>query len=567
MNMILQALNQYYDRLKEDPESGVPLSGFSREKFSFELVIDNNGNLLQVADIRGSSQKGKQIPKLLVVPQGTKKSVNISANFLWGNTGYVLGIDSKGKQKRTVETFIDFKKLAHEIGDNINDLEMEAVLKFLDNWNPDDPKSQSMIKDAIDANLVFRIDGYLSYVHENKLVKEAWLKHFSQKKSEFVGECLITGKKKEITRLHPAIKGVRGAQSSGANIVNFNLDSFCSYSKSQGFNAPVSEEATFAYTTALNYLLSMDSRKVQIGDATTVFWSEKPSVLENFLSEIFNPTQEDANIVEDVRRFLEAVSTGNMPKAIDGTTKFYILGLSPNASRLSVRFWYEGTVEEVSKSIGKHFQDIAIEKQSEKDKEFPGLWHLLVQTAVLGKTDNINPLLSGELARSILTQWHYPECMLSALIGRIRAGEKINYLRSAMIKGILVRNHGKEVSMSLDKSNKEPAYLLGRLFAVLEKAQQDALGDINATIKDRYYSSASATPLSTFPILLRLNKHHTSKGEHGGFYDSLNAEILEQLPAQKFPSHFTLEEQGLFAIGYYHQRNDFYKKKETKHEG
>ncbi len=268
----------------------------------------------------------------------------------------------------------------------------------------------------------------------------------------------------------------------------------------------------------------------------------------------------------DVRKFLEAVRDGSMPKEIDGKTKFYILGLSPNASRLSVRFWYEGTVEEISNNIGRHFKDIAIERKDEMDKEFPGLWHLLVQTAVLGKTDNINPLLSGELARSILTQGYYPECILSALICRVRAGEKINYLRSAMIKGILVRNHRKEVSMSLDKSNKEPAYLLGRLFAVLEKAQQDALGDINATIKDKYYSSASATPSSTFPILLRLNKHHTSKGEHGGFYDFLNSEILEQLPAKKFPSHLTLEDQGLFAIGYYHQRNDFYKKKETKNE-
>lgn len=564
--MILQALKQYYDRLKEDTDSGIPLYGFSREKISFELIIDNDGNLLQVSDIRNISNKGKPFPRLMVVPQGAKKSVNVAANFLWGSTGYVVGIDSKGKQERTAKTFKAFKKLAHIIGDNIQDSEMKSVIRFLDNWKPEYPNSLEIVKDAIDANLVFRLDGKHSYVHESESIKKAWFDYFSKQKSESVGECLVTAKTQEISRLHPAIKGVRGAQTSGANIVNFNLNSFCSYSKTQGYNAPISERAAFEYTTALNYLLSQNSRKVQIGDATTVFWAEKPSPMEDILSDILNPLNEDSDTAANVGRFLEAVRDGKKPKEINNQTKFYILGLSPNASRLSIRFWYAGDVIELSRRIGLHFKDIAIEKQFEKDEQFPGIWNLLIQTSVRRKTENINPLLGGELARAIFTQDNYPKSMLAILIGRIRAGEAINYLRSAMIKGILVRNYKKEINMSLDKTNKEPAYLLGRLFAVLEKAQQDALGNLNATIKDRYYTSASATPKSIFPILLRLNKYHTGKGEHGGYYDSLNSEILERFPANEFPSHLTLAEQGLFAIGYYHQRNDFYKKKEIKDE-
>ncbi len=567
--MILQALNEYYERKRNETQSAMPPPGFSSEKFSYELIIDANGNLVQISDIREYSAKGKPFSKQLVVPQGEKKSVNVAANFLWGNTGYVLGKDSKGKPERTKRTFDAFKNLAHEIGDSLDDDDMRSLLRFLDGWNPDNDEWKDRIAEVLDTNLVFRVDGKKSFIHDNKKITEAWLKHISENKTELLTQCLILGTESPIERLHPAIKGIKDAQPTGANIVNFNLESFCSYGKDQGFNAPISKEAAFAYTTALNALLSDSSRKIQIGDATTIFWAEKPSPLEGWFAEMFNPQQEDAGIVSDVRKFLEAVREGNMPKEIEVQTRFYILGLSPNASRLAVRLWYEGTVGDISEKIGKHFQDIALEKQYESEKDFPSLWQLLVQTAVQGKSDNINPLVGGELARSILTGSRYPENMLSALIGRIRATnedgkhKKITYPRIAMIKGILSRNHGKEVTMALDKDNKEPAYLLGRLFAVLEKAQQDALPGINATIKDRYYSSASSTPVSAFPILLRLNKHHTSKGEHGGYYDSLNAEILEQLPAKKFPAHLRLEEQGLFAVGYYHQRNDFYKKKEA----
>lgn len=571
--MILQALKQYYDRLTCEKDPVVPLYGFSEEKIDFDLVLNSEGDVVSINEL-GVTQGNKRIRRSFIVPKvfsGTKGN-GIKANLLWEETGYIFGKGSnKGDNQREIDKFKAFKTLHFEIGQDVNDDGMNAVLKFLNKRKPQDTSDVDNWEAIAGKKLVFRFEGDLNWIFERDTVRKAIEKYIIKQLEGTENSsvnCLITGKQSPIERLHPGIKNIRGADQAELKIISFQKQktAFCSYGRDgqQGSNSPCSKLSAFAYGAALNYLTK--NRVIQIGDATTVFWSEKPSALENILSEIFNPTQEDPISVKDVQRFLKSVRDGKKPKEINEATKFYILGLSPNASRLSIRFWYAGNVGELSERIGRHFNDIAIERQFDKDNEFPGLWEILVNTAVQNKTNNINPLLGGELARAIFTQGYYPKSMLSALIGRIRAGEEINYLRSAMIKGILVRNYRKEVSMSLDKSNKESAYLLGRLFAVLEKAQQDALGGLNATIKDKYYSSASATPRSTYPILLRINKHHTSKGDHGSFYDSLNAEILEQLPAQKFPSHLTLEEQGLFAIGYYHQRNDFYKKKKTKNE-
>ena len=381
--------------------------------------------------------------------------------------------------------------------------------------------------------------------------------------------CLVTGQESAIARLHPAIKGVMGAQSSGAGVVSFNLDAFVSYEKKQNFNAPISEGAAFAYTTVLNYLLRYESpQKIRIGDATTVFWAERASPIEGFMGIILDPRDDTADVSE-VRLFLEAVRDGKQPEGIgDPGVQFFILGLSPNASRLSVRFWYASTVGEISSKIGQHFRDMAIVR-GQKDREFPGIWWLLRETAVQGKTENIPPLLAGALMRSILTGAVYPQGMLSALISRIRADQSINYIRAAMIKACLNRNYrihntAKEVSMSLDRESTNIAYRLGRLFAVLEKAQKDAISGANTTIKDRYYGSASATPSVVFPQLLRLAQHHIQKVEYGGRTDKMIEEVMGGING--FPAHLSLDEQGMFAVGYYHQRQAFYIKSEDQKE-
>jgi CRISPR-associated protein Csd1 len=282
---------------------------------------------------------------------------------------------------------------------------------------------------------------------------------------------------------------------------------------------------------------------------------------------MLDPKDSDFDDNAELRRTLEAVREGKPLQGIDPDIKFYILGLSPNAARIAVRFWYVCTVGQLEERIGQHFRDLRIQKSFDSEPDFPGVWRLLRETVNQKASDKSpQPLLAGAVLRSIVEGTAYPQALQNAVINRIRADQEINYVRAAILKAVLVRKNrlyqqGMEVSMALDKENKNPAYLLGRLFAVLERAQQDALGaGINATIKDRFFGSASATPKVVFPQLLRLAQHHIEKAEYGRMRDKQIEEILADLT--EFPAHLSLDEQGLFAIGYYHQRQDFFKGKE-----
>ncbi|MBN1227938.1 MAG: type I-C CRISPR-associated protein Cas8c/Csd1 [Deltaproteobacteria bacterium] len=568
--MILQALNSYYSRLKDDEKIDIPWPGFGSQKIHFALVVDRKGQLLQINDLREIKNK-KLIPKTLILPEVVKRSANIAPNFMWDNTGYVLGADNKDNNERALQYFSAFKEFHHKLGDKLDDEGMAAVLRFLDSWGPEMIANLPNWDEIAGMNCVFQLDGDLQYIHERPQIKQAWLRYYQGRSSDQLATCLVCGGKAPIARLHPDIKNVRGAQPKGAALVSFNLEAFKSFNKEQNFNAPVSADAAFAYTTALNYLLQFDSRqKVQIGDATTVFWTERASLIEGFMGIILDP-QEDSADLKEIRDFLEAVRDGKKTSIIDDPAiKFYILGLSPNASRLSVRFWHISTVGEISDKIGLHFKDLSIIRSYDSDPEFPGIWQLLRETAVLRKTINISPILAGAVMRSILTGAPYPQILLTTVINRIRADQTVNYLRAAIIKAHLVRKYRitnktiMEVNMSLDTESTNIAYCLGRLFSVLEKAQQDAIPGAKATIKDRYYGSASATPRTVFPQLLRLAQHHIQKAEYGHNTDKKIEEIMQRV--QEFPAHLSLDDQGLFAIGYYHQRQALYIKTAKKKE-
>lgn len=505
------------------------------------------------------------------VPFGGKRSGNgVNPYFMWDNTGYVLGVDGKGKPERAAKKFESFEELHQSIGKDSDDKGMRAVLRFLDRWSPERAVDLPYWDDMIDQNLVFRLDGSTEYIHERKPVKELWDNSMANSSSGHRGQCLVTGEQTAIPSTHLDIKGVRGAKSKGAAIVTFNLPAFRSYGKKQNYNAPVGETTAFAYVTALNRLLRYGSRQcVQIGDASTVFWTGRDSPVEGFLGFVFNPGDDKAD-EQEVRQFLEAVRDGKKPGNIDDLDcPFYMLGLSPNQARISVRFWHVSTVDDISRKIGQHFNDLRLERSFDRDPEFPRMWQLLRQTAHLGKTDNIPPLLSGAFMQSILTGRPYPRSLLSTVIMRIRADGIINYLRAALIKAGLNRHarstgRKEEISVTLDAKSTNTAYLLGRLFAALEKAQSDALPGINTTIKDRYFGSASATPRVVFPQLIRLAQHHLQKSEYGKYTDKLIEEIVQEL--QDFPAHLNLEEQGRFALGYYHQRQAFYRKHDKEQE-
>lgn len=563
--MILQALTAYYQRLKNNPDVDIALPGFATQKVHFALVIDRDGQLKQVRDLRDTTGK-KPAPIPMILPS-QKRTVGIAPNFFWDNTGYVLGADNKEKPERARKAFEAFREFHNRMCAGVQDEAVQAVLQFLATWKPEKAPELEHWQEMVGLNVVFQLDGDRAYVHDRPIVKELWLQHLATEHTP-VAFCLVTGQRASIARIHPDIKGVDGAQTKGAALVSFNLDAFCSHGKEQNYNAPVSIEAAAAYTAALNYLLRRDNnpQRIKIGDATTVFWTERDSPVEGFFGLVFD-AREDTGDNEPLRLFLEAARDGKPLPNVEEGIKFYILGLSPNAARLAVRFWHVSTVADIKNNVGRYFRDIAIRKSFDNEPDYPTLQQLLRETAVQRKFDNIPPLLAGAMMRSILTGEPFPNNLLPVLLDRIRAeqaGEypNVNYLRACLLAGVLRRNHNQEVTMTLDPSNSQPGYRLGRLFAVLERIQERSAGrDINATIRDRYYGAASATPVTAFPILMRLKNHHLGKLENRGEavnFEKLIAEIMTGITS--FPAHLSLEQQGLFAIGYYHQRQNFFVK-------
>ena len=563
--MILQALNQYYERLLKEEDSGIALTGFAPQKISYAIILDKNGNFQRFIDIQNYERKKPQ-PVEIMLPYIGKRTSGIRSNFLWDNTKYVLGVDEDGNTEKK-GAFDAFKQLHCEIQNDLNNDELNAVVNFLDKWNPKVLKNIKNWEDICGKNIIFKIENSNRFVHNNSEIVAYWIASYQNQDSDTNCFCLVTGEYTQIEKVHFPIKGIYdpGGQAEKA-IISFNKQSFCSYGKEQSCNAPVGSKAMFAYTTALNYLLRFDSKqKIQIGNVTTVFWTERDSPVESIWGATFNPGNSNIQDNRQVYEYLCAVRSGKKPKNINTSVKMYILGLSPNASRLSVRFWIADTIDGFNKHLQLHLNNIQIEKKYSSDSDFPGIWHLLIETLPkkksLRKTENINPLLSGSVTRAVLSGGRYPESLLATIITRIRADGDISYYRSAMIKAILIKNYSKEVSMSLDENNTNVAYCLGRLFAVLEKAQEEAIPGANATIKDRFYGSASATPGVVFPQLLRLSQHHLSKigGGNKVNKEKLIQRIVEDIST--FPKYLTLEEQGLFSLGYYHQRNAFFKRK------
>jgi len=393
--------------------------------------------------------------------------------------------------------------------------------------------------------VAFRLHGDNEFIHERPEIRQTW-SNFIKTDVFPEGVSFIDGRPHALQLQYAQFKF-----GSGASLVSFNEKSYESYGKKKGENAPISVEAEFKSSAALKYLLRNRIQRIRIGDATTVFWAERASPVETFLGQVLNPSIEDEGAMVPVRKFLEAVAHGTLPADIekDRNIKFYILGLSLNKARLALRFWHVCSVGELMSRFRDHFNNLDMER-CEKEIPFPGIWHLLKETARESK--DISPVLAGALTRSILTGSRYPQTLYQGVIGRIRADHQINYLRAAVLKAVLQRNHNKEVPVSLEKERREVSYLLGRLFAVLEKAQLDASGKVKTTIKDRFFSAASATPASVFPRLLRLSQHHIEKAKYGYVSDRRISEIMEHVSS--FPAHMNLQDQGLFAIGYYHQK-------------
>lgn len=575
--MILQALKEYYDRKAAAGEIAMP--GWELKQLPFLFVIDSAGKLVNIEDTRETVGK-KKIAKSFLLPHSVKRSVNIAANLLWDNIEYAFGAGSGKKgdnSKRIAQCHADFVKRL----ENLSGVPaVDAVRMFVVGANVVSECARFPVWTEIvetDPFVSFKLVGEPEPVFRDPLVLTR-IAERARVDSDDSFICLVSGNRDMLAKTHPAIKGVAGANTTGGNIVSFNFDAANSNGKKQGANAPVGEFAAFAYTTALNTLLSKDSRqRMMIGDATTVFWADKDNVLEDEFADFFaEPPRDDPDrLTVNVKALFDSLKTGAFVPEAD-TTRFFVLGLAPNSARISVRFWWVGTVAELAERLRIYFEDLAIVHGS-KDKDHLSLFRLLVSTAQQGKAENINPRLSGELTRAVLEGATFPETLLRATLIRIKAEQgDVSYPRAKIIKAFINRkirktkSTEKEITIMLDKENPNIGYRLGRLFATLEKIQEAANPGINATIREKYYASASSTPAAVFGTLMRLAGNHLSKlgKEKPGWKVSLEKLIGEitykdenSVGVAKFPTHLKLDDQGQFAIGYYHQRQDFFTKK------
>ncbi len=568
--MIFQSLISLYDRLERqhgvfDKKVPLPPYGFSIEDIGFAVTIDKEGRIIgEPEDLRIKVKANSYDFRQSVVPYSNKVCVRSSSgaaktpNFMVDKVDYLFGMSGKSKKAVHHSSFI---KQVDEVCGKSQDDGVLAVRAFFSKWKPEDPVELRYWKEMCGIHgkwIAFRLQGDREFVHERAEVRRLWSDFVKQE--EFTrGISFVDGKTHDLQLQYAQFKF-----GSGASLVSFNEVAYESYGKKKGKNAPISVEAEFKSSAALKQLLRSRTQRIRIGDATTVFWAERASPVETFLGLVLNPSFKDQEAMVPVGTFLKSIRQGVLPSDIekDRDIRFYILGLSLNKARLALRFWHVCSVGELMDRFRDHFNNLEMER-SDRDIPFPGIWHLLKETA--RETKDISPVLTGTLTRSILTGSRYPQNLFQGVIGRIRADHRINYLRAAILKAVLQRNYNKEVPMSLDTERREVSYLLGRLFAVLEKAQLDALGKVNSTIKDRFFSAASATPASVFPRLLRLSQHHIEKAEYGYVSDRRISEIMEHVDL--FPAHMNLQDQGLFAIAYYQQKNALYRKKETKSEG
>jgi CRISPR-associated protein Csd1 len=602
----LAALVARYDRMAARGDAPVP--GFAPAQIAFVLVLNQAGKVVAVQDERTGEGKKKR-PKVVEAPQPPKRTVGVVSGVLWDKTSYVLGVTRDDPEAdearaakavaRTAKEHEAFKARQADLLNGDDDEGGAALLNFLGEWTPgawaslDTPYRDEML----DQNIAFRLDGDRGYLHDRPALRALVAGQAADGDADAeIGQCLITGRMSPIARLHPSIKGVPGAQSSGASLVSFNASAFTSYGKTQGDNAPTSELAAFGYGTALNALLASDGtdakgrpiyrNRVQLGDATTAFWAEadgeEVGQAEDLLSELFgggpalSEVQIEAGHGAQARDLMVELEGGRALRDIAprlNDLRIYVLGLSPNAARLSVRFWHVGSLGELADHVQQHWKDLRLEP-TRFDKP-PPLWRLLRELAAQGEAKNIPPSLAGEAMRAILTGSRYPRSLLTQTLMRIRADQgddKVHELRVALLKAVIVRdlrkddlNTKEDHIVSLDLEDRNIGYRLGRLFAVMEAAQAQAISGVRASIRDRFYGSASATPAHVFPLLLRGVQDHLSKIRKlkpglAVKYEKAMADVMAGLDAD-LPPTLDMKSQGLFAIGYYHQRSALYAKR------
>lgn len=589
--MILQALVRCYEALAERGELQKP--GWSPVKVSWGLELDADGQVKSLLPLGSMDTKSKQFSRTMTLPNKLKSTSRASSNFLWDNSEYILGL---GKKENTTEKNFQACVWRHqEILKDVKHPFAQAIVKFFDGWKPENSFENPIIKTNIKelikgGNIVFVMEdsnGELQFAHDVPEIRRAWDETYISMGNEEVGRCLVTGEKTPIAILHPSISGVYGAKSFGALLVSFNMEASESYGKEQGRNAPVGKYAAFAYGAALNYMVGHADFHGRLGDTTLVYWAEgaEPAYGSAFMA-MMGMGGEDKNEItqKELSGVLTALCQGHTVKwanvPLNPENRFYILGLAPNASRLSVRFFLQDSFDAFVKHYQKHQERLNIVRPAFDERETLSMWALLRETVNPNSRDkSAQPQLVGEMLRAVLTGSLYPSALYTQTEIRMRAEKEINRGKAAIIKAYLLRNvveqqkdqthvYKEVLDVELNEQSTYLPYRLGRLFTVLEAVQQKANPNINTTIKDRYFNSACATPALVFPTLLRLAQSHLSKIGGGAevYYDKMITELLGDV-TQSYPLRLSLQDQGIFQIGYYHQKQKLFTKKEEKDNG
>ena len=574
--MILQTLTQYYEDLLARGDIDRP--GWARAKVSWGLELAPDGQLLAVLPLQDEQPRGKKtvlVPQMLPVPEPVKRSSGVAANFLCDNSAYLLGIDAKGKPERTAQCFAAAKALHLELLREVPGEAAAAVRHFFETWQPAQAAAHPALAECIDdvlkgGNLIFLCADH--FVQDDPDVQKAWQQYRDRTGNEPPIRCLVTGQQAPLARLHPSIKGVAGARSSGASLVSFNADAFCSYGHEQGANAPVGTYAAFAYTQALNSLLADRDHVQYIGDTTVVCWAQggDPVYQDAGMDALFF---DDFWTESDLRSAIEKLAQGCPAEwhnvLLEPGTHFYVLGLAPNAARLSVRFFWQDSFAALARNVQQHYEDLNITGPA-GDRHFPPslYWFTRETVNLKSRTPTVTPRLTGDVLSAVLNGTPYPATLLNDVTLRIRAEQTVTRGRAAILKAYYLRKPNpfcpKEVlTVQLNEESSYMPYVLGRLFAVLEAVQTAASPNINSTIKDRYFNSACATPAVVFPTLIKLAQKHLQKLSEGQriYYDRQITELAGRLD-QPFPARLNLPEQGAFEIGYYHQVQKHFTKKQ-----
>lgn len=573
--MILQALTELFEDLVRQGKLSAP--GWSNAKISYALCLDESGALVAVMPTQHEETVGKKTllrPNLISLPSTVTRTVGILPNFLWDNSSYLLGVDEKGKPERSLRCFRAAAELHHQLLDDVDTPAAKAILAYFDTWTPENAQSHPALADSLQeilkgGNLTFQVNGI--FARDDTAIQDAWSRHYDGGDGE-PQQCLVTGKLDTAVAVHPAIKGVAGAQSSGAAMISFNAPAFCSYGKEQSLNAPVGKYAAFAYTAALNYLLADKANRHQIGDTTVVCWAKgaEPQYTDFADFSLFGDNLPEEWTEDDLHDAMKKLADGlPCPELfLNPDHPFYILGLSPNSARLSVRFFCRDSFGNLAKHVNEHYDRLKIVGSR---RWIMPLWVLLGATVNQNSKDKSpSPVMAGAVARAVFTGSLYPASLLEATMLRIRAERNITPGRAAILKAYYTKNpHDlcpKEVlTVSLNESSTNIPYTLGRLFAVYEAVQEAANPGLNATIKDKYFNSASATPAVIFSILGNLSQKHLRKLEAGQrIYYEKQISALKGVLGESYPTRLSLPEQGSFDLGYYHQNQFRYTKKEDK---